>query len=345
MKAAVLTETGRIDIREVDRPILGPDDLLIKTAYAGVCGSDLHAFRGKHPFRRPPVILGHELTGTVVECGGDVRGFRVGDRVTVMPLVACGACKPCRMGRENICLNKRVPGAGPWLGFFAEYALAKARITYTLGDATPGELGVLAEPLAVGVHAVQRQARIEPNSRVLVLGGGTIGILTALAARAAGAGDIVATDLLDFNLALARDLCGAAPVHAAEAGWEERLAQEYPDKFDTTFLCSGAPATVGQAVRLTRRGGRIIVTGLFLEPVSVDLTAVTLGELEVIGSQIYDHRDFRTAVDWIDAGRFDFRRLLTHVFPLERAQDALTILANRTEDAVKILLQASDLSP
>ena len=341
MKAAVLVETGKIDIREIDRPILGRDDLLIKTAYAGVCGSDLHAFRGKHPFRKPPVILGHELAGTVVECGGDVQGFRPGDRVTVMPLVACGTCRMCRMGRENICLNKQVPGAGAWLGSFAEYALAKASIAYKLAEGTPCELGVLAEPLAVGVHAVQRQARIEPGSRVLVLGGGTIGILTALAARAAGASDIVATDLFDFNLALTRELCGAATIHAGEAGWEEGLARAYPDKFDATFLCSGASATVGQAVRLTRRGGRIVVTGLFLEPVPVDLTAVTLGELELIGSQIYDHRDFRAAVDWIDAGRFDFRRLVTQVFRLQQAQHALTILANRTEDAVKILLQMS----
>jgi len=256
-------------------------------------------------------------------------------------LVSCGTCRLCRLGRENICLNKQVPGAGTWLGSFAEYAVAKASVVYKLGDTTPCELGVLAEPLAVGVHAVQRQARVEPGSRVLVLGGGTIGILTALAARAAGAGELVTTDLFDFNLALTRTLCGAATIHAGQAGWEEDLARAHPDKFDVTFLCSGAPATVGQAVRLTRRGGRIIVTGLFLEPVPVDLTAVTLGELEVLGSQIYDHRDFRAAVDWIDAGRFDFRRLLTHVFPLERAQDALTVLANRTEDAVKILLRVS----
>jgi L-iditol 2-dehydrogenase len=341
MKAAVLVERGRIDIREVDRPILGPDDVLIKTEYAGVCGSDLHAFKGEHPFRKPPVILGHELAGTAVECGAAVRGIRPGDRVTIMPLVSCGTCRLCRQGRENICLNKQVPGAGAWLGSFAEHALAPAAIAYKLGEATPCDLGVLAEPLAVGVHAVRRRARVEPGSRVLVLGGGTIGILTALAARAAGAGDLVATDLFEFNLALTRALCGAETIHASRTGWEDDLTRAFPDKFDVTFLCSGAPPTVGQAVRLTRRGGRIIVTGLFLEPVPVDLTAVTLGELEVLGSQIYDHRDFRTAVDWIDAGRFDFRRLVTHVFPLERAQDALTILADRTEDAVKILLQVT----
>lgn len=341
MKAAVLVETGKIDIRDIVRPGLAPDELLIRTAYAGVCGSDLHAFRGKHPFRRPPVILGHELAGTVVECGGSVQGFRPGDRVTVMPLLACGTCRLCRMGRENICLHKRVPGVGEWLGAFAEYALAKASVTYTLGDATPAELGVLAEPLAVGVHAVTRQARIESHSRVLVLGGGTIGILTAIAARAAGAADIVITDLFEFNLALTHALCGAAKVHADQKGWEEDLARAYPDKFDVTFLCSGAPATVGQAMRLTRRGGRIVVTGLFLEPVPMDLTAVTLGELELVGSQIYDHQDFRTAVDWLDAGRFDFGKLVTHVFPLAQAQQALAILADRSEDAAKILLDMS----
>jgi L-iditol 2-dehydrogenase len=341
VRAAVLSATGRIEIREVDRPQLGPDDVLIKTTHAGVCGSDLHAFKGKHPFRKPPVILGHELAGTVVECGGDTRGFSPGDRVTVMPVLACGTCRLCRMGRENICLNKRVPGVRGWLGAFAEYAVAKASVTFGIAQATPLELAVLAEPLAVGVHAVTRQAHIEPDGRVLVLGGGTIGILTALAARAAGAGDIAITDLFEFNLGLAHTLCGATAVHVGREGWEERLAQGYPDKFDVTFLCSGAPATVGQATRLTRRGGRIVVTGLFLEPVPTDLTTVTLGELEVVGSQIYDHRDFRTALDWIEAGRFDFRKMVTHVFPLTQAQQALEVLANRTEDAVKILLDAS----
>jgi L-iditol 2-dehydrogenase len=270
MKAAVLVETGKIDIREIDRPILGRDDLLIKTACAGVCGSDLHAFRGKHPFRKPPVILGHELAGTVVECGSDVQGFRPGDRVTVMPLVACECPNVSDGSREHL-PEQAGAGAGAWLGSFAEYALAKASIAYKLAEGTPCELGVLAEPLAVGVHAVQRQARIEPGSRVLVLGGGTIGILTALAARAAGAGDIVATDLFDFNLALTRELCGAATIHAGEAGWEEGLARACPDKFDATFLCSGASAM--WPGRSTDPPGRLDHRDRFLEPVLVDLTA------------------------------------------------------------------------
>ena len=316
-----------------------PDELLIETAYAGVCGSDLHAFRGKHPFRKPPVILGHEVAGTVVECGAGVEGFRPGDRVTVMPLLPCGTCELCRMGRTNICLNKRVPGVGEWLGLFTEYSVAKASIVFKLGAATPFELGVLAEPLAVGIHSAFRQARVAAGDRVVVLGAGPIGIFTAMAARATGAGEIVVTDLLDFNLALVREMCGAVTYNSGRAEWETDLARAYPGRFDIAFLCSGAPVTVRQAMGCVRRGGRIIVTGMFLDPVATDLLAVNLNELELIGSAVYDHEDFRRAVDWIDGGRFDFRKLVTHIFPLEKAQDALTVLAERREDAVKILLK------
>ncbi len=339
MRAAVLVETGKIDIRQVDRRSLGPDDVLIKTAYAGVCGSDLHAFRGKHPFRKPPVVLGHELAGTVIECGQDVRVVRPGDRVTVMPLVPCGACRLCRMGRTNLCLRRQVPGVGEWLGAFAEYFVAKASITFKVGETTPCDIAVLAEPLAVGIHGVFRQGRVQRGDRVIVLGAGPIGILTAMAARAAGAEEVVITDLLGFNLALAKEVCGAVAYDAGEPDWEAALARAHPDKFDVAFLCSGAPVTVRQALNCTRRGGRIIVTGMFLEPVALDLTVVNLNELEIVGAVVYDHEDFRQAVEWIESGRFDLRRLVTHTMPLERAQCALTLLADRKEDAVKILLE------
>ena len=339
MKAAILESAGRIEVRDVSDLRPAPDELLIRTAYAGVCGSDLHAFRGKHPFRKPPVILGHEVAGTVVECGSGVEGFRSGDRVTVMPLLPCGTCPQCRMGRTNICLNKRVPGVGEWLGLFTEYSLAKASVVFKLAAATPFELGVLAEPLAVGIHSVFRQAHVAAGDRVIVLGAGPIGIFTAMAAHAAGAREIVVTDLLDFNLALVREMCGAATYNSRGADWETALTRAYSGGFDIAFLCSGAPITVRQALACTRRGGRIIVTGMFLDPVAVDLLSVNLTELELIGSAVYDHEDFRRAVDWIDGGRFDFRKLVTHIFPLEKAQDALTLLAGRREDAVKILLK------
>jgi L-iditol 2-dehydrogenase len=339
MRAAVLTRLGDVAIQDVPDPVPAADEILIRTEYAGICGSDLHAFRGEHPFRKPPVVLGHEVAGRIVETGCEVRALHPGDRVTVMPLVACGTCPPCRAGRQNICLQKAVPGAGAWLGTFAEYVTAKASVAYPLSAATPSELGVLAEPLAVGIHGAFRQGAVQAGGRVLVLGAGPIGLLTAIAARAAGAAQLALTDLLDFNLRLGRDLAGATGYNTGDGAWEAAMARAHPEKFDVAFLCSSAPATVAQALAWTRRGGRIVVTGMFHRPVPVDLTAVNLNELELVGSVVYDHDDFRRAVRWLEEGRVDFRRLVTHVLPLARAQDGLRMLSERTGDIAKILLR------
>ena len=338
MKAAILEEKYHIAVREVADLRTGPDELLIETKLAGVCGSDLHAFRGIHPFRKPPVILGHELAGTVAEIGKGVSGFRVGDRVTVMPLIPCGKCFQCQMGKENICLHKKVPGIEGWQGAFAQYFLSRPFITYKLGEKTSLEVGVLAEPLAVGIHSVFQQGKVEPGSRVLILGAGTIGILTALPAKMAGAKEIVVTDLYDFNLKVTSDLCGAKTYSVKEAGLEERILKDHPEKFDVTFLCSGDPATVKQAFTLTRRGGRIVVIGLFLEPIPFELPVISLNELEIIGSSVYNHDDFKKAVEWIDSGIFDLKKLITHILPIEKAKEALSVLDEHKENVIKILL-------
>jgi L-iditol 2-dehydrogenase len=339
MKVAILEDKYRIAVREMSDLRPGPDDLLIETRYAGICGSDLHAFKGLHPFRKPPVILGHELSGTVVDIGKEVRGFRPGERVTVMPLLACKKCQHCQMGDENICLNKRVPGTEGWLGSFAQYFLSKPSITYKLGENTGLDLGALAEPLAVGIHSVFQRGSVEAGSRVLVLGAGTIGILTAVAAKMAGAREIVVTDLFEFNLGITRDLCGAQTYNAKREGLEEIILRDYPQKFDVTFLCSGAAKTVTQAFLLTRRGGRIVVTGLFLTPVPTELTAVSLNEFEVIGSIVYNHQDFKKAVEWIDSRTFAFGKLITHILPIAQVEYALNLLDQHTEDVAKILLE------
>ena len=339
MKVAMLEEARRIAIRNVHDLRPAPDELLIRTAYAGVCGSDLHAFQGKHPFRKPPVILGHELSGTIVEIGSEVRGFHPGDRVTVMPLLACKSCLHCRTGNENICLNKKVPGIEGWLGSFAQYFLSKPSITYRLGETTGLDVGVLAEPLAVGIHSILRRGRVQAGNRVLILGAGTIGILTAIAAKMAGAKETVVTDLFEFNLGIARELSGAKTYNAQTAGLEEIILSDFPEKFDVTMLCSGAPKTVAQAFLLTRRGGRIVVTGLFHAPVPVELTTVSLNEFEVVGSVVYDDQDFKKAVEWIDSGAVAFSKIITHVLPIEKAEHALNLLDRHHEDVAKILLE------
>ncbi|MBW2058952.1 MAG: alcohol dehydrogenase catalytic domain-containing protein [Deltaproteobacteria bacterium] len=337
MRAAILEENYKIRIGEVDDLRPGPKDILIETVFAGVCGSDVHAFKGVHPFRKPPVVLGHELVGTVAEIGKEVTGFEKGDRVTVLPLIACGECIYCRRGRQNLCLHKKLPGIEGWEGAFAEYFLSKPDITFKVGPNTDTRVGALAEPLAVGFHAM-RQGRVERGSSVLVLGAGTIGLVTAAVAHWVGAGEIAVTDLYDFNLTVAKELGATSTYRAGEEGVEERILEDHPRKFDVVFLCSGAAITVKQAMGLIQRGGRIVFVGMFLKPLTLEMIETTLNELEMIGTIVYSKEDFRSSVELLDSGQLPFDRLITHILPLGKAQHALELLVGHGEDVIKILL-------
>ena len=340
MKAAVLEDVHKIAIREVDPLSPGPDELLIKTEFTGVCGSDLHAYEGHHPFRKPPVVLGHEIAGTVVQAGEDVIGFQPGARVTVMPLRLCGRCSRCRNGKPQLCEEKTLPGMGRWQGSFAEEFLAPSDSTFLLGDNTSFQKGALAEPLAVAIHSIGR-ARVGGGSSVLFLGGGTIGILSAVAARLAGAESIVVTDLYEYNLNLAADLSGASAYNAKDPDMVERVERDHGGKFDIIMICGGAPVLVRQALALVNKGGRIVVTGLFPEPVPIELPQITLNELELVGTVVYNHGDFQKAVDWLEAGEIPFEKIISHTFPLDQAQGAMELVAERREDFMKVLLSVS----
>lgn len=339
MKAALLQETGKVVIQTFGRPTIGPHEVLIRVEYAGVCGSDVHAYHGTHPFRKPPVILGHEVAGRIVALGEAVQGFAIGDAVTVMPYLHCGHCPPCLRGQTNVCLHKRVPGTGDWLGTFAEYFGADAAITYKLGPHTDTRRGVLAEPLAVGIHALRRGG-MGSGSRVLVLGGGTIGLLTALAARLAGATDVALTDLYDHKLDIARAVGIEAAYNARQANLVETIRRQHPEGFDVICLASGAAITVEQALALIQRGGRVVVTAMFTAPVLTDLLAVTLGEVELVGTQIYTDADFRQALHWLEQQGDVFELLISRVYPLEAARDALHTLSERPGEVIKVLLHA-----
>jgi len=337
MKAAILQEIHKIAIQEVEDLSPGPDELLIKTEFTGICGSDLHAYEGRHPFRKPPVVLGHEMAGTVVGVGENVSGIHAGARVTAMPIRLCGRCRYCRNGKPNLCENKTLPGLGGWQGTFAEMFLAPSDCTFALGDHTDFQKGALAEPLAIAIHSLGRTG-VGSDSRVLVLGAGTIGTLTAVAAGLAGAESIVITDLYTYNLDLAAELSGAAPYNANEPDVVDRIARDHREKFDVVMICGGAPVLVHQALALAAKGGRIVVTGLFAEPVSMELPQITLNELEFVGTVLYTHEDFQKAVYWLNEGKAAFEKIISHIFPLDQAQSAMKLVAERREDFMKVLL-------
>ena len=339
MKAAVLTTPYQVEFQEVENPRLDAGDVLIKVQCVGVCGSDVHAYTGTHPFRKPPVILGHEMAGEIVDTGGNVALFKKGNRVSAEPQTYCHQCSSCYRGRYNICKAKRLLGTTPWPGAFAEYVAIPEDKVYLLPDGMSYEEGALAEPLTVGIHAAQ-MARIGMGDSVLIMGAGTIGLATLVALKQAGATRIIATDVVDFNLAKATEFGAWATVNVKRESLEEKVNQlTGGEGVDAVVIAVHVPSLIDQSLDLVRKGGRVVLVAIFDEKATIDPFKMVFNEVEVVGSWTYDGREFQAAIDLIGQKRIEMDSFVTHRWPIERVRDALELVDKRTEDVIKVVLQ------
>ena len=336
MKVIVIHAARDLRIEERDAEELRPGEVRVRLAMGGVCGSDLHYYNhgGFGTVRlREPMILGHEVSGHVEALAPGVTGLNVGDLVAVSPSRPCNACRFCLAGEPNHCLNMRFYGSAmpfPHIqGAFREVLVAAAGQCVTAEGLTAGE-AAMAEPLAVALHAV-RQAGPVLGKRVLVTGCGPIGCLCILAARRAGAAEIVATDLADFTLGLARQV-GAdrainmtAPDGLAEYGVEK-------GQFDVLLECSGAVQALVAGIAALRPRGVIVQLGLGGD-MTLPMQTITGKELELRGSFRF-HAEFALAVALMQKGLIDVKPLITHSVPLAEAERAFA-LANDRSQAMK----------
>lgn len=338
MKRMTLIEPEKIIAEEVPQPQAKPDELLLKIKYVGICGSDVHAYFGKHPFISTPVSLGHEFIGEVLEVGSEVKGFAVGDHVTAMPQLYCGHCELCAEGRYNICESLSVIGCQSE-GAACEFFALKAELAKKIPAGLDLRSAALIEPIAVGVHALRRVDSIA-GKNVVVLGAGTIGNVCAQAAAALGAKNVLITDLSEERLALARR-CGLRhAVNTGERDLEEAMAECFDGaKADIFFECVGVAATVNQAIRLSKKGRDIVVLGVFEEMATVDMGLVQDKELRLIGSLMYTEADYDTTIELLAAGKVDARPLITAVFPFAEYERAFTLAADRSQPNLKILVE------
>ncbi len=334
MKAIVIHEAKdlRIEDRIVEAP--GEGELQIQISTGGVCGSDLHYYNhgGFGPVRlKEPMILGHEVSGHVSAIGKGVTGYSEGDLVAVSPSRPCGNCRFCQEGRHNQCLQMRFYGSAmpmPHIqGAFRQSLNAAAAQCVKATGLSPAE-AAMAEPFAVVLHAT-RTAGEMLGKRVLVTGCGPIGVLSIIAARRAGAVEIVATDLSENALK-----------HASRAGADvvintgsdsTGLDQYTPDKghFDVMFECSGAVSALCSGIAAMRPGGVIMQLGLSGD-MSLPMMAITAKELQLKGSFRF-HTEFATAIQLMQGGHVDLKPLVTHTLPLERAEEAFLIACDRSQ--------------
>ncbi|MET3899555.1 L-idonate 5-dehydrogenase [Devosia sp. UYZn731] len=328
MKAFVLH--GQRDLRAelVPTPIPGPGEVLVRVRRAGICGSDIHYFvhgRVGSFVPKRPFILGHEIAGEVAELGPGVDAALGGRRVAVDPSIPCGACAFCREGRYNLCINMRFYGsasADPHVdGGFAEYVLAPAANCHVLPDGIGWAQAAMTEPLSVAVHAVMRSGGVAGKS-VLVTGGGAIGQLTALAARAFGASTVVLADIAAFPRDLAVQLGADASLDAADPDAVGQGLGLVPGGFHVVLEASGAPPAVSLAIALARRGGTIVQIGTLPAKVTAPLNTIMARELSYVGSFRFANV-FGIALDLMASGRVDVSPLVNAVMPLDEMAAAM----------------------
>jgi L-idonate 5-dehydrogenase len=345
MRAAVLHGAKNIQLENFRKPELSSGMVMLKIKRVGICGSDLHYFADGYcgafvPSR--PFILGHELTAEVVDVSDDVTSApAIGTRVTVNPARACGYCEYCKGGRVNLCRKTIMLGSGstnpPTNGAMAEFVTVRADQCHVLPEGMDDGFGAMIEPLAVALQAV-KQAGTVSGKRVLVTGGGTIGLLTALTARAFGAIPVVVSDIVTErrNYAIT---CGVDfALNPADKNLAETVKELTGDGFDTIFEASGARPALRQAFDLVKAGGTIVQIGTVgTEDVPLPANQLMVKEIQFIGSFRYGNI-FDEAIRLVASGKIDLKPFITGILPLSETAKAMYLAGDKV-NALKVQIE------
>ena len=340
MKALVIHPPHDLRLEEVETQPLGTAQLRVHVRAGGICGSDLHYYQhgGFGTVRvREPMVLGHEVSGVVAEVGREVSGFKPGERIAISPSRPCGHCRYCLEGKPNQCLNMRFYGSAmptPHIsGAFRQDIVIEPWQAFKVADDVSDGEAAMSEPLSVALHAVRRAGSVLGRS-VLVTGCGPIGTLLVLAARRAGAAEIVATDIADEALAVARQVGADRTINTLKA--PDELAAYGADKghFDILLEASGAEKAVQGAIDVVRPGGILMQVGNSGAAMTLPINQITAKELDLRGSFRF-HEEFGQAVGMLNSHLIDVRPLITATFPSAQFKEAFALAGDRAR-AMKV---------
>ncbi len=337
MKAAFFDDVGSpLRLGDLDRPEPADDEVLLRIAACGICGSDLHMTEDPATFRLGRGdVLGHEFAGEVVQCGRDVGTLRPGDRVAVAPMRGCGHCDSCGRGEPAWCREMRLIGGG-----YAEFTTVAARQCRNLPDDLPAAEGALAEPVAVGLHAVLRSG-LKPGQRVLVLGAGPIGLLVAFWARRLGARHVVVADLSRHQEDRAAAV-GATGFALSGPSLAETFRDGAGGPPDIVFECVGKRGLIDQACRLVRSHGTVVGVGLCVGGDEWDSFAALSKEIQVVFAVFFTMAEFETAIEALGPGRFRPQALITDRIGLAEVPTTFEALRRRTTQCKVLIAAAAD---
>jgi 2-desacetyl-2-hydroxyethyl bacteriochlorophyllide A dehydrogenase len=331
MRAVVYRGPRQLVVEEL--PVPAGKGALVEVEACGICGTDLTIFAGKHPRSRPPLVLGHEFVGKLVDAVPE-RAFDAGSRVVCYPLISCGECDACQNGMEHVCETLLLVGID-CPGGMAGFARVEADALFPVPQEIASAVAAQVEPLAVCVHAANI-AEIAGGEGVAIIGAGPIGVTLAIVLRQRGVGRIVLSDVSADRLSIARDL----GFETAAAG--DNLSAPPPGErrkgFDVVFECAGAGSAVAQAVAHCRTGGKIVMVSIHKAPQPVDLQALSFRELRILGTRVYSRAEFQQAINLLPDLEGDLARLVSRSIDLDGVQEAFEQLNAGATD-LKVIVE------
>ena len=337
MKAITIVKPGQVEIRDIEKPVIGKDEALLRPLFGGICGSDLNSYRGTNAYLTYPRIPGHEFSAQIVEIGENDRGFKVGDIVTANPYFNCGKCYSCRKGLVNACMSNQTMGVQREGGFSEYMAMPISRLID--GKGLDPKTLALIEPFCIGYHGIQR-AGVHEGDKVLVVGAGTIGVLAAIAAKSRGAKVWI---------------CDVAPKkldYAMQFGMDGKILNDSPENFDkavkeitdgngfdVTVEAVGLPSTFQNCLDAACFGGRVSVIGVGKHNIDLDFTIIQKKELNIYGSRNALTRDFEELIDTVKNQGLKLDKVVTNVYPFAQAAQAFEDFHQNAGSMLKVMIE------
>ncbi len=319
MKALLLSQYNQLDIADLPAPVPGADEILVRVAACGICGSDVHGYDGTSGRRIPPIVMGHEAAGVVAVAGPGVSNFKPGDRVTFDSTVYCGECEFCRKGEINLCNNRQVIGVscGDFrrAGAFAEYVVVPQRIVYHLPDALEFQEAAMLEAVSVALHGV-RVSEMKGGETVLVIGAGMIGLLTLQAAKAAGASRVLVADIDQSRLKRAQGVGADETLLLSGSELVQEILRRTGGRgVDLVLEAVGREETISASIASVRKGGTVTLIGNISPEVKIPLQVVVSRQIRLQGS-CASSGEYPQAMELLANGQIQVKQLITAVAPL-----------------------------
>ncbi len=335
MKAYIAKSARKLVPIERKIPKPGENEVLICTKTVGICGSDIHLYRGDHPYTIYPMVFGHEVSGIVEKTGAGQMELEVGDRVVLEPTVFCGSCYPCSVGRTNCCQNMKTIGVTTD-GALSEYFIAPAANLHKIPETLPFNLAALAEPFSIGFHAASR-AGLKEDEKVLILGAGPIGLAILTAAKSMGT-EVMITDITDFRLSIAEKMGSDFIINNSNTDLFVQISKWTQGQgVPVVFEAVGSPATIETAVALASDAGRVVIVGVTGKKFSVKGVDITKKELTIYGSR-NNLWQFKTAIDFLTDSPGVAENMISHVFSFNETAEAIKFADENSSKTCKVLI-------